>query len=369
MTDPVAECVAYSYAPVQDAILSFPGDWTAATILPNDSAARTKFDSFSADIPKITPRGTLTGDTSKVTYDNAADPDCWWTKTLCTTPKLSGLKADIVSVPEPRTLGYGFDDGPSCEHNCFYDYLAQQQQKATMFFIGSNVLGFPLEAQRAVTDGHEICVHTWSHPSMTAATNEGAFAELWYTMQIIKLVTNITPTCWRPPRGDVDDRIRYIAEQLGLETIMWGFDAFDWQANVTGPVTPADVQSKYDDLMAKAGQGAFDSVGAIILTHELNNYTMQTAIDNYPKLVKAFDHIVPVGVAQNKTHPYQETTYTQPDFSAYIANRTRVASTTSSNSSTNSSLGSQTTGTGAAAALRVPVLALALALAGAAWLR
>jgi hypothetical protein len=32
---------------------------------------------------------------------------------------------------------------------------------------------------------------------MTAFTNEQAFAELWYTMQSIKLVTGYTPTCWR----------------------------------------------------------------------------------------------------------------------------------------------------------------------------
>jgi hypothetical protein len=31
------------------------------------------------------------------------------------------------------------------------------------FFIGSNVFGWPLQAIRALTDGHEICVHTWSH--------------------------------------------------------------------------------------------------------------------------------------------------------------------------------------------------------------
>jgi hypothetical protein len=27
-----------------------------------------------------------------------------------------------------------------------------------MFYIGSNVMNWPLEAQRALADGHEICV-------------------------------------------------------------------------------------------------------------------------------------------------------------------------------------------------------------------
>ena len=75
----------------------------------------------------------------------------------CTTSKLPGIPPDVASVPEPNTMGYGFDDGPNCTHNVFYDYLASQNQKATMFYIGSNVLDWPLEAQRALADGHEIC--------------------------------------------------------------------------------------------------------------------------------------------------------------------------------------------------------------------
>lgn len=59
------------------------------------------------------------------------------------------------------SMGYGFDDGPNCSHNAFYDFLEENNQKATMFFIGSNVLDWPLEAQRALTDGHEICVREY----------------------------------------------------------------------------------------------------------------------------------------------------------------------------------------------------------------
>ena len=54
-------------------------------------------------------------------------------------------------------MGYAFDDGPNCTHNIFYNYLSSQKQKATMFYIGSSVLNWPLEAQRAIADGHEIC--------------------------------------------------------------------------------------------------------------------------------------------------------------------------------------------------------------------
>ncbi|KAJ7315045.1 carbohydrate esterase family 4 protein [Mycena albidolilacea] len=319
LLDPTAECAPYNYAPVTNALSAFPAAGTPVTgILAGDTAAQSKFDSFKANIPNIAPRGVngvfATNATSSYP---ATDPDCWWTFGQCLTPKVAGLKPDIADVPEPRTLGYGFDDGPNCSHNAFYDYLTSKKQKATMFFIGTNVMFEPLQALRAAQDGHEICVHTWSHHPMTAFTNEQAFAELWYTMQSIKLVTGYTPTCWRPPQGDVDDRIRYIAQQLNLDNILWKYDAFDWKV-ASGQATPAEVQTNYDNLVADVGKGTFDTVGAIMLTHELDNYTMQTAIDNYPKLAAAFDHIVPVGVGYNKTQPYVEKNFTLPSFAQYI---------------------------------------------------
>ena len=32
---------------------------------------------------------------------------------------------------QPHTLAYGFDDGPNCSHNAFYDYLVEEGQKAS----------------------------------------------------------------------------------------------------------------------------------------------------------------------------------------------------------------------------------------------
>ncbi|KAJ7086787.1 carbohydrate esterase family 4 protein [Mycena belliarum] len=338
--DPTAECVGYTYAPVASALANFPPltpGVFVSSLLPGDSAGKAKFQAMSAGIPNIAPKNGSAG------YP-PADPDCWWTVSQCVVPKLAGLKPDVAFVPEPKTLGYGFDDGPACGHNVFYDYLAANKQKATFFYIGKNVLNYPLEAQRAVADGHEICVHTYSHPPMTTLSNEAAFGELWYGIQAIKLVTGVTPTCWRPPQGDVDDRIRYIATQLGLENVLWQFDSFDWESGTNG-VTPADVQANYDHLIGNATAGRFNNVGAIMLTHELNNFTMQTAIDNYKKITGAFDHVVPIAVAQNRTQPYAETNFTMPNFAQYVAG-TRTGGPPSASSTTSAGSGSSNGGAG-----------------------
>ncbi|TFY73368.1 hypothetical protein EWM64_g10644 [Hericium alpestre] len=314
ITDGNQECTPYFYAPSGNAIHNFPPIWTPATILSNDTEAMQKWQNISSSVPtNIQPKGTNQGNFTGVNYDIANDPDCWWSAHQCTTPKLAGLAPDVSNVPEPKTMGYGFDDGPNCSHNAFYDFLQQQNQKATMFFIGSNVMDWPLEAQRALTDGHEICVHTWSHRYMTSFQSQDAFAELWYTMKAIKLVTGVTPTCWRPPFGDVDDRIRAIANGLGLQTIIWKYDSNDWR-NGQGGITPQDVDNNYMQFINNATSGTFDGAGGIMLTHELNNYTMSEAIKFYPQLQSAFQHLVPVGVALNKTQPYVETNYSLPTF-------------------------------------------------------
>jgi len=342
ITDPTTECSYYTYAPVDNEAGNFPPNWVQPAVMPaNDTTALAKWNSIKDSIPtNISVKGTVNGDFSNFTPTySPTDPDCWWTYDKCTTPKLSGLQADIINVPEPMSLGYGFDDGPNCSHNAFYDYLTTQNQKATMFYIGSNVQNHPLEAQRALADGHEICVHTWSHPYMTAVASESVFAELYYTMQMIKLATGVTPTCWRPPYGDIDDRVRAVATALGLRSILWQYDSNDWQVGSTS-TTPAQVDANYEALITAAGNGTFNTAGTIILTHELNNYTMQEAINFYPKLKAAFKYLVPVGVGLNKSQPYLETNYTLPSFSQYTSGTTTSNATASGSSSATGSAAS-----------------------------
>ncbi|KAF8180829.1 carbohydrate esterase family 4 protein, partial [Pholiota molesta] len=309
------ECEAYYHAPVANALASFPPIWGPATLLEGDANAQAKWAAIQPHVPDIQPKGTPSGDFSGLSY-GADDPDCWWTYTKCTTPKAADVPADISIMNEPHTLGYGFDDGPNCSHNAFYDYLKSQNQKATMFFIGSNVMDWPLETARAVTDGHELCVHSWSHRySHDVVGNSEAFAELYYSAYASdKLAAGVTPTCWRPPFGDVDDRIRAIASGLGLRTVLWAYDSQDWQVGSTTSFTEEQVDQEYELMIADANQGAFETIGTMILMHELNEFTMSEAMKYYPKLKAAFKHIVPVATGMNITHPYVEDGYAMQSF-------------------------------------------------------
>ena len=134
--DPNAECAWYNYPPVNAIQANYPTPYDVAQILSNDTEAWSIFNGINSIIaqrlPDDSPRGTQSGDFSGVNYP-AADPDCWWTFQGCTTPDNStGIPPDIISVPEPNTWGLTIDDGPLCSHNAFYDFLAENNQKATM---------------------------------------------------------------------------------------------------------------------------------------------------------------------------------------------------------------------------------------------
>jgi hypothetical protein len=209
--DPNQECTAYSYAPVKAQLGAFPTIWQPATILPNDTEALAKWQSIQAMVPtNISVKGTMAGNFSNFTPTyNPTDPDCWWTFDKCVVPKLPGLPPDVATLPEPASLGYGFDDGPNCSHNVFYNYLASQNQTASklsfinydthrspfvadgilttsgMFYIGSNVMDWPLEAQRGLADGHHICVR------MLALLSTAAPGHSHYTRSSRYLVSSL----------------------------------------------------------------------------------------------------------------------------------------------------------------------------------
>ena len=138
--------------------------------------------------------------------------------------------------------------------NRLYDLLEQNQEHATHFFIGVNILQNPKEFLRAFNDlqgtslifryrsvchnsgslsdkpfnlqstlTDDIAVHTWTHPHMTTMTNLQVMAELGWTMEIIHNSTGgRLPKYWRPPFGDSDNRVNAIAKEIfGLKTIIW----------------------------------------------------------------------------------------------------------------------------------------------------
>lgn len=52
--------------------------------------------------------------------------------------------------------------------------------------------------------------------------------------------------------------------------------------------------------------GTFATSGQIVLTHEIDNTTMQLAVDNLAKIQKAYKNVIDVATCYNISYPYFE---------------------------------------------------------------
>ena len=203
--------------------------------------------------------------------------------------------------------------------------------KTTFFVVGSRVLSRPEMVVSEYMSGHQISVHTWSHPYLTNLTNEQIVAELGWTMKVIKETIGVTPRTFRPPYGDIDDRVRAIAAKMGLTPIIWTtangviFDTDDW--NIPGGrANGVSSLARFETILDTAEQ--LDT-GFIVLQHDLYQSTVDLAVG----------YVLPM--ALNESSPYTLKSLSQclgwDESEAYIE--------TSSNDTTISNPAAQSGGT------------------------
>lgn len=145
--------------------------------------------------------------------------------------------------------------------------------------------------------GHQISIHTWSHSPLTTLSNEEIVAELGWTAKVIRDVIGVTPNTFRPPYGDIDDRVRYIAAQMNQTPIMWTgvptnntvqyFDTTDW--NIPGNrATGESALSKFETILNDYVPQL--NSGFIVLQHDIYQQTVDLAVG----------YILPMAIASGK---------------------------------------------------------------------
>jgi hypothetical protein len=158
--------------------------------------------------------------------------------------------------------------------------LDQASLKATFFVVGSRVTTFAGLLQREYLAGHQIAVHTWSHPSLTTQSTEQIIAELGWTRKIIHDVLGVQPTYMRPPYGDIDDRVRAISMAMNMYPVMWTrinatatFDTDDFDIH-GGLTNVQQVLFNWENIMSNVYNM---NNGFIVLEHDLFQQTVEVA--------------------------------------------------------------------------------------------
>ncbi|KAF9221968.1 glycoside hydrolase/deacetylase [Gyrodon lividus] len=268
------------YAPIGTPEWSagFPADQASTTNMPQAWVDALNAMVLAGQIPDIPVSTSVNG--QNPTYPSGYDPN---SAQVCSSTYKCAAPGDIWDAPN-GTIALSFDDGPLPPSNVLYEFLAKNNEHATHFFIGQNILQNPQQFDMVFnTNQDDIAVHTWTHPYMTTKTNTEILAELGWTIWLIHNSTGgRLPRFWRPPYGDSDMRVRAVAKEVfGLTTVIWNQDTNDWTLNEISPATtPEQIASQMQTWLTGP-----KSPGLIILEHELSDLAVQTFVDAYPVMV------------------------------------------------------------------------------------
>ncbi|WP_432146500.1 glycosyltransferase [Streptomyces sp. bgisy084] len=178
-----------------------------------------------------------------------------------------------------RTLALTFDDGPDPVWTPrILDVLRRHQVRATFFVVGTQVVAHPELVRRIVAEGHQIGIHTFTHPDLARLAPWQRSLELRETQLAVAGAAGVTTALLRPPYSakndaldDADWSVLQQADAAGYVTALTTQDAGDWQ------------RPGADRILARATPHG--RAGQIVLMHDGGGDRAQT--------VAALDALIP----------------------------------------------------------------------------
>ncbi|MEU6201241.1 bifunctional polysaccharide deacetylase/glycosyltransferase family 2 protein [Streptomyces sp. NPDC047061] len=152
--------------------------------------------------------------------------------------------------PKARTIALTFDDGPDPVWTPrILDVLRRNHVHATFFVVGTQVVAHPELVRRIVAEGHQIGIHTFTHPDLSRLAPWQRSLELRETQLAVAGAAGVTTGLLRPPYSsendaldDADWSVLKQAGTAGYVTVLSTLDAEDWQrpgtARVLANATP-----------------------------------------------------------------------------------------------------------------------------------
>lgn len=166
-------------------------------------------------------------------------------------------------------LSQTFDDGPSPATERL---LKKLNHKTTFFVLGINSVNHPDIYRHVDEAGHLMGSHTWSHAYLPGLSNEQIIAQIEWSIWAMNATGNHIPKWFRPPYGGIDNRVRAITRQFGLQAVLWDHDTFDWRLVSNDPLRTED--EIYEDV-----EKWINTKKGIILEHDGAHRTVDVALN------------------------------------------------------------------------------------------
>ena len=133
-----------------------------------------------------------------------------------------------------------FDDGPHPEGTpAILEVLRQFSARAVFFVVGSRVPRAPQMLKLILDEGHLLGNHSFAHPLGRQFGLAECRKDLEHCQQVVRELTGIRPTLFRPPLGHISFASMVAPRLSGLTPVLWSIDADDWRLRHTQEVATA----------------------------------------------------------------------------------------------------------------------------------
>ncbi|MDF9408565.1 delta-lactam-biosynthetic de-N-acetylase [Pelotomaculum isophthalicicum JI] len=174
--------------------------------------------------------------------------------------RLSRYGAYWIGGPAEKVVYLTFDNGYENGYTAkILDALKANNVKAAFFVTGHYLEDQPELVKRMVNEGHLVCNHTDTHPSLPDISDEQIIKELQTVEQEYEKITGKKGMKYlRPPQGEYSERTLAVTKELGYHNIFWSLALADWVPLPGGP------EEAYQSVMDNLHNGA------IILLHAVS---------------------------------------------------------------------------------------------------
>lgn len=137
-------------------------------------------------------------------------------------------------VPANRKVIYltfdcGYENGYTAD---MLDILKKEKVTAAFFVTQTFIRDNVALVKRMKEEGHLVCNHSVTHPSMPSKTIEEQSQEILNCESFMKEATGYEMDLFfRPPRGEYSKRTLQLVKDLGYTTIFWSMAYLDYDVN------------------------------------------------------------------------------------------------------------------------------------------
>lgn len=197
--------------------------------------------------------------------------------------------AYYVGNPNEKVLYLSFDAGYESGHTeKILDTLKKHNAPAAFFVVDHYLKANPEIVKRMANEGHLVCNHSKSHPSMASITDFEKFKEEIISVEnrYKEITGKDMPKYFRPPMGKFSEKSLEYTQKLGYDTIFWSFAYVDWYE---------DKQPSHEEAKQKIFTRTHP--GAILLLHpnsKTNSEILDEVLTHWEKegyKIKSLDYL------------------------------------------------------------------------------